>query len=84
MNKQKWEKMMVEVEEVETTLDFSKMTDKELMQKFNYWKETAEHRMRAFATKYQGTASEDKAWKDYQLADTNAQSTYLEMNEGGL
>lgn len=83
MNKQKWEKMMVEVEKVETTLDFSKMTDKELVQEFGYWKETAKHRMNIFA-KYYGTDLENRTYKDWQVADTNAQAACIEMNERGL
>lgn len=83
MNKQKREKMMVDVEGVKTTLDFSKMTDKELVQEFGYWKETAKHRMKIFA-EYYGTDLEDRTYKDWQVADINAQAACIEMNERGL
>lgn len=62
-------------------MDFLKMTDEELAQQFNYWKKTAEKRMKIFATEHYGTELEEKTYRDYQLADRNAQNAYLEINK---
>lgn len=64
-------------------LDFTKMTDKELLQEFNYWVRIAKYRMEVFRD-YLGTELEDRTYKDYQKADQNAQTAYLVMKEKGL
>lgn len=83
MSKQEWEKMMVEVEKVNATLDFSKMTNEKLIQEFGYWRKITEHRMKVFVN-CQNTDLENRIYKDWQVADYNAQAAYLEMNERGL
>lgn len=54
------------------------------MREFDYWKEVATRRMDLFARKYHGTEFQDRTWKDYQLADKNAQAVYLEMSDREL